>query len=148
MVSYELIVSQESFIHPYIIGRFYSLISSSNSVKKVANELLELLEGDFANTLRVNLFESQLKLLLVHVLRLAQEWIELFHWDTMILVYVDLPEDLLETLLSQELLLVDGDHHELIKGDKAITWAVCHLNQLIHPLLVEISAEVLSVAIH
>ena len=39
----------------------------------------------------------------------------------MILVYVDLPEDLLETLLSQELLLVDGDHHELIKGDKAIT---------------------------
>ena len=66
----------------------------------------------------------------------------------MILVNINLPEDLLETLLSQELLLVDGDHHELIKGDKAIARAVCHLNQLIHPLLVEISAEVFSVAIH
>ena len=66
----------------------------------------------------------------------------------MILVNIDLPEDLLETLLSQELLLVDGDHHELIQRDKAIARAVCHLNQLIHPLLVEISAKVLSVAIH
>ena len=82
------------------------------------------------------------------MLRLAQERIELFHRDTLILVDIDLPEDSFETLMSQELLLVDGDHHELIKGDNTVTRAVCHLNQLIHPLLVEISAEVLSVAIH
>ena len=82
------------------------------------------------------------------MLRLAQERIQLFHRDTLILVDIDLPEDVFETLLSRELLLVDGDHHELIKGNNAITRAVCHLNQLIHPLLVEISAKVLSVAIN
>ena len=104
-----------------VVASKFRFINKITSVKEIANELLELLEADFTDTLWVHLLKCQLELLLVHVLRLAQELIQLFHRDALVLVNIDLPEDGLETLLSQELLLVDGDHHELIKGDKAIT---------------------------
>ena len=58
MVSNELIYSQDCSPILILLAFSYSLISIVNSVKKVANKLLELWEGNFAGTLRVNLFES------------------------------------------------------------------------------------------
>lgn len=65
----------------------------------------------------------------------------------MVFVHIEFTEDLLETLLSQELLLVHAHHHELVERDFAITRAISHRNQLIDPLLVEIGTKMLPVTI-
>ena len=76
------------FSHIYVDLYFFSLplfIDSSNlSLKKIGNKLLELIEVDLSNTLRIDHIERLLKLVFVHVLRLAKERIELIQRDTMV----------------------------------------------------------------
>ena len=65
----------------------------------------------------------------------------------MILVNVKLGKDLLETLLGQEFLLIDANHHELLQLDRSIARWVSHWNQIVDPFLVKICSKMLSVSI-
>ena len=76
------------FSHIYVDFKYDCLplfIDSSNlSLEKIGNKLLELIEVDLSNTLRIDHIERLLKLVFVHVLRLAKERIELIQRDTMV----------------------------------------------------------------
>ena len=82
---------------------------------------MELIEVDFTGSLRVDLLERLLQLILIHVLGLAQELVQLVKGDSVVFVDVKLLEDLLQALLGEELLLVDADHHEFVQGNQAVT---------------------------
>ena len=90
------------------------------SIEKVLDQLLELSEVDLASALGVNLIEGGLQRVLVQVIGLAQEHVQLVNRDHLVLVDVELAENRLEALLSEELLLVDANHHEFLEGDEAV----------------------------
>jgi hypothetical protein len=63
------------------------------SVKQVGDKHLELREANFTFAIRINFVKSCLQLILIHMFGPAQERVELFERNHLVLVDVKLTED-------------------------------------------------------